>query len=77
MFNQTNVNNSKTEIKAAATGIIQRSNENSFFLKFHHGSRLADELFEPTPMYKNKSINIIQMLLIGEGYILAECIYLD
>ena len=76
MFNTTN-NNLKKEIKTPATGIIQRSNEKSFFLKFHQGSKLADKLFEPNPKYNDKPISIIQMMLINEGYILAECVNVE
>lgn len=76
MLNTTN-NISKTEIKTPATGIIQRSNEKSFFLKFHQNSTLADHLFEPNPKYNNKAISIIQMMLINEGYILAECVNVE
>ena len=76
MFNTTN-NNSKTEIKTPATGIIQRSNEKSFFLKFHQNSKLADKLFEPNPKYSDKAISIIQMMLINESYILAECVNVE
>lgn len=76
MFNTTN-NNSKTEIKTPATGIIQRSNEKSFFLKFHQNSKLADELFEHNPKYNDKAISIIQMMLINESYILAECVNVE
>lgn len=72
----TTVNNSKTEIKTPATGIIQRSSDDSFFLKFHQNSNLSKELFEPDAKYKNKPISIIQMMLINEGYILAEIIYI-
>ncbi len=76
MFNTTN-NNSKTEIKTPATGIIQRSNEKSFFLKFHQNSKLADKLFEPNPKYNDKDISVIQMMLINESYILAECVNVE
>jgi hypothetical protein len=63
--------------ESPATGIIQRSNEKSFFLKFHQGSKLADKLFEPNPKYNDKSISIIQMMLINEGYILVECVNVE
>lgn len=76
MFNTAN-NNSKTEIKTPATGIIQRSNEKSFFLKFHQNSKLADKLFEPNPRYNDKVISIIQIMLINESYILAECVNVE
>ena len=76
MLNTTN-NNSKTEIKTPATGIIQRSNQKSFFLRFHQKSTLSDELFKPNPKYDNKPISITQMMLINDGYILVECINAD
>ncbi len=74
MFNTTS---SKTEIKTPATGIMQKSNEKSYFLKFHQNSKLSDQLFEPTPMYNKKPISIIQMMLINEGYILVECVNIE
>ena len=76
MLNTIN-NNSKTEIKNPATGIIQKSNENSFFLKFHQNSQLADRLFEPKSMYGGKAISIIQIMLINESYLMAECVYVE
>jgi hypothetical protein len=76
MFNNTN-NNYKTNINTPATGIIQKSNEKSFFLNFHQNSQLAKKLFEPNPQYQNKNIVIVQMMLINEGYILAECVNLN
>lgn len=70
MLNTTN----NIDIKTPATGIIQRSADNSFFLKFHQGSILADEIFASSPVYKGKSIAIIQVMLINEGYMLVEII---
>lgn len=64
-------------MKTLATGIIQRSNEKSFFLKFHRNSQVANKLFEPNPKYNDKSISIIQMMLIDEGHILAECVNVE
>lgn len=60
-----------------ATGIIQRSNNNSFFLKFHQKSTLSDNIMEPNPTYKNKRIEIVQMMLINDGYIIAECVHAE
>jgi len=73
MFNTTNVN-SKTEIKTPANGIIQRSNEKSFLLKFHQRSTLSDKIFEPNPIYKDKPISIIQIMLIANDEMLAEIV---
>jgi len=73
MFNETKV---VTEINHNIGGIIKKLDEKSFFIKFHQNSRLADNLFEPNPKYKDKPISIIQMMLINGGEILAECIYI-
>lgn len=66
-----------TEIKTPATCIIQRSNEKSFFLKFHQNSWLAERLLQPNPRYNDKAISIIQMMLINESCILAECVNVE
>jgi hypothetical protein len=73
MFNTTTV---KTDITNEVAGLIKRTVEESFFLKFHQNSRLADQLFEPKPEYKSKPVKLVQMMLINEGYILAECVYI-
>jgi len=75
MFNTTN-NTAKTDIKTPATGIIQRSADNSFFLNLHQKSNLADDLFDDKPKYKEKPVSVIQVMLINDGYMLAECVYL-
>jgi len=56
------------------TGILNRSNEKSFFLRFHENSSLADLLFKPDPVYKNKNVLILQIMRTGEGYVLVECV---
>ena len=66
----------KTEVKTPATGIIQKSNEKSFFLKFHQGSPLSKDLFDLKPKYMEMEVSVIQVMLIGEGYLLAECVKL-
>jgi hypothetical protein len=72
MLNSTS--NSKVEIKTTATGIIQRSSNESYFLRFHHNSSMAERLFTKKPSYDGKPVSVIQMLLIEQGYILAEII---
>lgn len=78
MFNTTsNVSKSETQIKTPATGTIQRTYNKSFFLCFHQNSPFAGSLFCDLPKYGNKEIMIIQMMLINDGHILAECIYVE
>lgn len=64
------------EKRTSVTGILQRSNENSFFVKFHQNSKLADKFFEPNPKYNDKPISIIQVMLVHQGYMLVEYINL-
>ena len=55
MLNTTN-NNSKTVINTPATGIIQKSNDKSFFLRFHQKSTLSDKIFNSNPTYQDVKI---------------------
>ena len=73
MLNTVN-NNSKTVINTPATGIIQKSNNKSFFVRFHQKSRMADMIFHHKPEYSNMSVIVIQVLLLGEGECLCELI---
>jgi len=76
MLNTIN-NSSKTEIKNPATGIIQQSNEQYFFLRFHQTSQMAKEIFSSHPKHEDKKVSVIQVLLIGDGWLLAECIFVS
>lgn len=72
MFNTTNHNN--TNIKTPAAGIIQKSNAKSYFIKFHQTSQLASEIFTDEPEHKRKRIEVLQVLLINDGYVLVELV---
>lgn len=74
MLNTTN-NNSKTVINTPASGIMQKSNPKSFFLKMHHNSKLADALFDAEPEYKHRPVFVIQVLLMSDNWIMAEVVY--
>ena len=67
----------KTEIKTPATGVIQRSNEKSFFLRFHQNSTTAERVLMSKPKYDDKPIIIIQMMAFADGYILAEIVNVE
>jgi hypothetical protein len=62
-----------TATSMPATGIIQRTHATGFFLKFHQNSKLADSLFLPDPKYRDHEIEIIQVMMINDGYLLVEC----
>lgn len=70
-----NTNTSKVDIKTPASGIMQKSSDKSFFLKFHQNSNLADSLFEDAPTYKKQPISVLQIMLINDSCMLAECVY--
>lgn len=70
-------NSFKTDIKTPATGIIQKSNPKSFFLKMHQDSRLSDTIFEDNPSYNKKRVEVIQVMLINKDYMLVEIVYTE
>lgn len=74
MFNSTT---QKTSINNPANGIIQRSNEKSFFVNLQNGSSLCDKLFCNEPKYHNKSVLVLQVMLMNQQYMLCELIFKD
>lgn len=70
MLNSTSI--SKITMNTPAMGIIQRSSEESFFVRFHHSSVLSGEIFTSEPKYKNNNVLVLQVLLIQDGYVLVE-----
>ena len=76
MFNTTN-NENKTEIKAPATGIIQKSNINSYFIRMHQTRDLARELFVSKPKHNDVEVVILQVLLTHENWFLVEFVPKD
>lgn len=73
MFNTTN-NNSRVSFNSPATGIIQKSNEKSFFLRMHQNSNLADKVFGSNGEYKNEPVIVLQVLLTHEEWYLVEVV---
>ena len=71
MFNTTN-NTNKTVLNTPANGIIQKSNEKSFFLRMHQNSKLADRLFVKNPTYNDKYVVVLQVLLTHDDWFLVE-----
>lgn len=69
MWNTTN-NSNKTSINIPATGIVQKSNQKSFFLRMQNGSELSKEIFTKEPMFKGNKVAILQILLIGDWFII-------
>lgn len=63
--------------RVPATGIVQKSAANSFFLRCHHNSQLAEKLFDSNPRYNGIAVTVLQVLLIEQGYMLVECAFLE
>ena len=64
-----------------ANGIIQKSHLKSFFMKVHHSSIAASELFDIKPRVRIgtgyadfKYVSVLQVLLMSDGYLLTEVI---
>lgn len=77
MLNTSVSNNSKTILNTPATGIIQKSTKPTFFIRMHYNSKLADKIFSSSPTYASKSVVVMQVMLIHEGWVLCELIYED
>jgi len=73
MWNTTN-NNSSTVLNTPATGIIQKSNKDSFFLRMHQESQLAKTIFTDVPKYNDVKVTVLQVLLTHESWFLVEIV---
>lgn len=73
MWNTTN-NTNKTEINSPATGIIQKSNPKSFFLRMQNGSELSKQIFSQNPVHKMLKVAVIQVLLMDKEWLLVELV---
>ena len=76
MWNTTN-NSSTTVFNAPATGIIQKSNKDSYFLRMHQNSELAKEIFKEKPEHNRKQVTVLQVLLTHESWFLVEIVPTD
>ena len=73
MWNTTN-NLNKTQINTPSTGIIQKSNQKSFFIRMQNESQLAKEIFSVKPTYKSLNVSVLQVLLMDNSWMLVELV---
>ena len=63
----------------AVAGTLVKTYKDSFFLKFHSNSKLADKLFDVEPKikvnYSEKDVVVIQTMLCSDSEMLAEVMY--
>lgn len=55
--------------------LIQKTAPNSFFVKFHKNSKMADELFCHNPKYENRPVTVKQVMMITGDHLLAEIFF--
>ena len=70
-----------TDINTPASGIIQKSNKDSFFLHFHKNSQISDMIFnDSNPRYdikgERKVIAVLQ-ILTNENYFIVEIVDIE
>ncbi len=75
MFNSGNGKYNNAINIEVVSGTLARNFTNSFFLYFDLNTWFADALFNDTPIYKEKEIIILQLMLCGNGQAIAEVIY--
>lgn len=78
MFNTNQFNNS-IQINAVS-GTLVKNYKESFVLRFHNKSPMADYLFDQEPFlktYNNARIPVVvlQVMLAGDNYMIAEVMY--
>jgi hypothetical protein len=69
-----NTTNNNTTLNTPATGIVQKSNNSSFFLTMHQNSELAKTIFNENSKYNNIEIIVLQVLLINNGWFIVEVV---
>lgn len=57
--------------------IIKRTTKTSYFLKLHQTSPLADRLFDALPKHNEMKVEILQVMIIPNDYLIAEIRVLD
>lgn len=83
MFNRYSVDNSQTLKINAVSGTIVKNYKDSFILRFHMKSEMADLILNRKPRLKeddyrgakNKPVVVLQVMLCGEQELLAEVMW--
>ncbi len=64
------------QLNAPCTGILQRSNANSRFIRFAKNSPMEDTIFSEDPHYvvnyKKLPITVLQILIFGDNQYMVE-----
>lgn len=83
MFNNYNVSNPQTVNINAVSGTIVKNYKDSFMLRFHMNSEMANTILDRNPRLKKsnfcdseyKPIVVLQIMLCGEKEFLAEVMW--
>ena len=82
MFNSYNVSNPQTVNINAVSGTIVKNYKDSFILRFHMKSEMANTILDKKPRLKEKDysdeykpIVVLQVMLCGEQELLAEIMW--
>jgi len=83
MFNSYNVSNPQTVKINAVSGTIVKNYKDSFILRFHMKSQMADTILDKNPRLQKrdyrdseyKPIVVLQVMLCGEQELMAEIMW--
>jgi len=83
MFNSYNVSNPQTVNINAVSGTIVKNYKDSFILRFHMKSQMADTILDKNPRLQKrdyrdseyKPIVVLQVMLCGEQELMAEVMW--
>ncbi len=66
----------KTELNTPATGVVQKSNSMSFFIRMHQDGKYSQKLYGDKPEYNDKPVRILQMMATDRHFI-VEIVYVS
>lgn len=79
MFNNYSVNPTQTLNISAVSGTIVKNCKDSFIVKFHTKSRMAETLLDANPRMKKRDdyedAVVLQVMLCGEQELMAEVMW--
>ena len=66
--------NQTIKINAVSGGIV-RNYKDSFFLRFHLKSPLAEQLLDEEPRYSKRKVVVLQLVICGDMEVIAELMF--
>jgi hypothetical protein len=67
----------KNKIKKGVKGLLQKSNQDSFFIMVNGGSLKYNDIFTDKPTYENYKVEVLQIMIINEQWLIVELLKVE